>query len=106
MTDDVLPSIRKYGYYKMKQSYDSEKTELLERINYLEKQQKLMKYDLKKNKFPNGGLVYIIDYSDDDKNVDGIYRLGKTDNGKEESKILFSSLLLEVMKVGLSPPPI
>lgn len=28
------------------------------------------------------------------------------DNGKEESKILFSSSLLEVMKVGLSPPPI
>ena len=61
---------------------------------------------LKKNKFPNGGLVYIIDYCDEDKNVDGIFRLGKTDNGKEESKILFSSLLLEVMKVGLSPPPI
>ena len=93
VTDDVLPSIRKYGYYKMKQSYDSEKTELLERINYLEKQQKLMKYDLKKNKFPNGGLVYIIDYSDDDKNVDGIYRLGKTDNMNKRKQIYDTHVL-------------
>ena len=93
VTDDVLPSIRKYGYYKMKQSYDSEKTELLERINYLEKQQKLMKYDLKKNKFPNGGLVYIIDYCDDDKNVDGIYRLGKTDNMNKRKQIYDTHVL-------------
>ena len=33
ITNDVLPSIRKYGYYKMKKSYEGEKTELIERIN-------------------------------------------------------------------------
>ena len=93
ITNDILPSIRKYGYYKMKQSYEGEKTELLERINYLEKQQKLMKNDLKKNKFPNGALVYIIDYSDDDKNVDGIFRLGKTDNLTKRKQIYDTHML-------------
>ena len=93
ITNDVLPSIRKYGYYKMKKSYEGEKTELLERINYLEKQQKLMKNDLKKNKFPNGALVYIIDYSDDDINVDGIFRLGKTDNLTKRKQIYDTHML-------------
>ena len=93
VTNDVLPSIRKYGYYKMKKSYEGEKTELLERINYLEKQQKLMKNDLKKNKFPNGALVYIIDYSDDDINVDGIFRLGKTDNLTKRKQIYDTHML-------------
>ena len=46
-----------------------------------------MKNDLKKNKFPNGAMVYVIDYSDDDKNVDGIFRLGKTDNLKKRKAI-------------------
>ena len=80
ITNDILPSIRKYGYYKIKKSYENEKTELLDKINYLEKQQKLMKNDLKKNKYPSGALVYVVDYSDEDNNVDGIFKLGKTDN--------------------------
>ena len=98
ITNDVLPSIRKYGYYKMKKSYEGEKTELIERINYLEKQHKLMKNDLKKNKFPNGAVVYVIDYSDDDKNVDGIFRLGKTDNLKKR-KAIYDTHTLHKRKV-------
>ena len=87
VTNDVLPSIRKYGYYKMKKSYENEKNELINKINYLEKQHKLMQNDLKKNKYPNGALVYIVDYSDEDDNLDGIYKLGKTDNMKKRKAI-------------------
>jgi prophage antirepressor-like protein len=93
ITNDVLPSIRKYGYYKMKKSYEGEKTELLEKINYLEKQQKLMKNDLKKNKFPKGGVVYIIDYSDEYENEEGVFRLGKTDNMNKRKKIYDTHML-------------
>ena len=93
VTNDVLPSIRKYGYYKMKKSYEDKKTELLERINYLEKQHTLMKNDLKKNKYPNGALVYIVDYSDEDNKVDGIFKLGKTDNMNKRKQIYDTHML-------------
>jgi len=87
VTNDVLPSIRKYGYYKMKKQFEKDKDNLLEKINYLEKQNKLMINDMKKNKYPDGALVYIIDYSDEDEKLDGIYRLGSTDNLKTRKQI-------------------
>jgi prophage antirepressor-like protein len=109
VTNDVLPSIRKYGYYKMKKTYEKDKNDLLEKINYLEKQNKLMINDMKKEKYKNGAVVYIIDYGDDpnyeanlksskddflpqkksatfcsEKNV---YRLGSTDDMNKRKKI-------------------
>ena len=93
VTNDVLPSIRKYGYYKMKKSYENEKNDLLKKINYLEKQNKLMLNDMKKEKYPDGALVYILDYSDDDPNEPGIYRLGKTDDLNKRKKIYNTHML-------------
>ena len=93
VTNDVLPSIRKYGYYKMKKSYENEKDDLLKKINYLEKQNKLMINDMKKEKYPEGALVYILDYSDDDPNEPGIFRLGKTDDLNKRKKIYDTHML-------------
>lgn len=73
VTTEVLPSIRKYGFYKMKKTYENQKTNLLDKINDIEKRNKIMANDMKKEKFPNGTLVYIIDYSDEDETVDGIF---------------------------------
>lgn len=87
VTNDVLPSIRKYGYYKMKKSYEKDKNDLLEKINYLEKQNKLMINDMKKEKFPNGALVYFVDYSNDDNYEKNVYRLGETDDMNKRKKI-------------------
>jgi prophage antirepressor-like protein len=87
VTNDVLPNIRKYGYYKMKKSYEKDKNDLLEKINYLEKQNKLMIADMKKEKYPNGALVYIIDYSDDENYEKNVYRLGSTEDMNKRKKI-------------------
>ena len=87
VTNDVLPSIRKYGYYKMKKSYEKDKNDLLEKINYLEKQNKLMINDMKKEKYPNGAVVYIIDYGDDANYEKYVYRLGSTDDMNKRKKI-------------------
>lgn len=87
VTNDVLPSIRKYGYYKMKKSYEKDKSDLLEKINYLEKQNKLMINDMKKEKYKNGAVVYIIDYSDDANYEKDVYRLGSTDDMNKRKKI-------------------
>lgn len=75
VTNDVLPSIRKYGSYKLKKEYENEMDNLLGKINDLEKQNKKMQNELKKEKYPSGGVVYAIDYSDDH---DEIYRIGMT----------------------------
>ena len=86
ITGEVLPSIRKFGYYKMKVKYEKDKTNLLQQINSLTKQTKIMESDLKVDKYPEGALVYIIDYSDEDKTLPGIYRLGITDNMKNRKQ--------------------
>lgn len=93
VTEDVLPSIRKYGYYKIKKSYEKDKNDLLEKINYLEKQNKLMVRDMKKEKYPDGALVYFIDYSKDDLYEKNVYRLGKTDNLKKRKTIYDTHML-------------
>jgi prophage antirepressor-like protein len=87
VTNDVLPSIRKFGYYKMKKSYEKDKNDLLEKINYLEKQNKLMINDMKKEKYKNGAVVYIIDYSDVPNYEKDVYRLGSTDDMNKRKKI-------------------
>lgn len=93
VTNDVLPSIRKYGYYKMKKSYEKDKNNLLEKINYLEKQNKLMINDMKKEKYPNGALVYFVDYGDDDNYEKYVYRLGKTDDLNKRKSIYDTHML-------------
>ena len=87
VTNDVLPSIRKFGYYKIKKTYENNKNELIDKINYLEKQNKIMINDMKKEKFSKGAVVYIIDYSNEDNTKEGIFRLGKTDNLRKRKSI-------------------
>jgi prophage antirepressor-like protein len=93
VTNDVLPSIRKFGYYKLKTQLENEKHNLLAKIDYLDKQNKLLKTDMKKTKYPDGALVYIIDYSDEDINQPGIFRLGKTANLKKRKSIYDTHML-------------
>jgi prophage antirepressor-like protein len=77
VTHEVLPSIRKYGSYKLKKKYEFQIDKLFEKINYLEKENNKINNELKKEKFPDGGIVYAIDYSDE---YDEIYRIGMTGN--------------------------
>lgn len=98
VTHDVLPSIRKYGSYKLINECNNEMTSLRKKINTLirynrkikEEKQKMdkgnaqLKRDLHTETFPNGGVVYVIDYSTD---YEEIYRLGMTANMTERKKI-------------------
>lgn len=68
-----MPSIRKYGTYTLEQKNKQLVLELEE-----------IKRDLKKEYYPDGGIVYCIDYSDNTKEI---YRIGKTDNMKKRLKI-------------------
>jgi prophage antirepressor-like protein len=84
ITKIVLPSIRKLGYYKLKKDYEDNINEIMNKINLLEKQNDKLKNELKIEKYPNGSLVYIIDYTDEQTNM---YRLGKSDDMKKRKKI-------------------
>lgn len=75
ITHEVLPSIRKYGTYKLKKEYEQERLDIMKKINYLEKENIKIKKDLKCEKYPKGGLVYVINYSDEGENV---FRIGMT----------------------------
>ena len=77
VTEEVLPSIRKYGIYKLKQNIEHDKIELLDKINCMEEEMKVLKKELKKDKYPDGGYAYAVDFSTKEKEI---YRIGSTDD--------------------------
>jgi len=81
ITKDVIPTMRKNNIY----SNNDEITNLQKKINELEIQNKLLKNDLKMEKFPEGAIVYIVE--DYDINNSIIYKLGKTDDMNKRIKI-------------------
>jgi len=81
LTSDVLPSLRRKNIF----SSDEDITKLLKKINDLETTNKLLQNDLKLEKFPDGGLVYVIEETDNDGQI--YYRIGKTDNMNKRIQI-------------------
>lgn len=90
VTNEVLPSIRKYGSYKLKKEYENEMDSLLEKLNYLEKQNKKMLNEMKKEKYPSGGVVYAIDYSNEKEEI---YRIGMTGDMNKRKQLYDTHLL-------------
>jgi prophage antirepressor-like protein len=86
VTHEVLPSIRKYGEYKLKKEMD----DMMRKINYLEEENKKMINLLKKNKYPKGGMVYVIDYSD---SKNSIYRIGMTGDMTKRKQLYDTHML-------------
>ena len=84
INSEVIPSIRKYGQYKLKQELENQQTELFKKINYLEKENTVLKNDLKKDIYPDGGLVYVIDHSYDDRHI---FRIGMTKDMNSRKKV-------------------
>jgi len=81
ITTDVLPLMRKSNIF----SNNDEITLLQKKINDLEHQNKLLKNDLKLEKFPEGGIVYVVEDYDVNENI--IYKIGKTDDMNKRIKI-------------------
>lgn len=75
ITHEVIPSIRKYRFYQAEKKYKNDLEEITKKYNYTKKENELIKNELKTEKFPNGGMVYAINYSDEQQEI---YRIGKT----------------------------
>ena len=84
ITGDVLPSIRKYGSYKLIEEHKKELHNILDRINFLQEENKKLKLGQCKIKYPRGGVVYVIDYSN---KYEEIYRIGMTGNMKARKQL-------------------
>ena len=81
ITTDVLPNLRRNDII----TTDIEINKLLKKISELEIKNKLLENDLKLEKFPIGGIVYVIEEYDIDHNI--YYKIGKTDDMNKRIKI-------------------
>lgn len=97
VTEQVLPSIRKYGKYKLSQEHTQQIKILNTKIKRLatmkknaDNEIKTLKQNLKKEKFPTGGLVYVIDFSTNKKEI---YRIGRTTNMNRRKEVTNSHTL-------------
>ena len=67
----------------------------MKKINELESDNNRLNNELKKDKYPDGGLIYVMDYSVPDKEI---YRIGMTGNMNKRKKI-YDTHTLEKHKV-------
>ena len=95
ITSEVLPSIRRYGSYKLKKHYENELEKIMKDLKFIKKENEVIRNDMKKECFPNGGIVYVIDYTEDEKEI---YRIGMTDN-MTQRKALYNTHTLHKKKV-------
>lgn len=91
VTYEVLPSVRKYGMYKMSTEHkktikllNTQLKKLKTIKNKVIKENIQLRNNLKKQIFPKGGIVYVIDYSTE---KDEIYRIGMTENMNKRKEI-------------------
>lgn len=75
VTGKVLPSIRKRGHYEEIGKYQKEIGFLRKKMAVIESNREKLMRNMKSEKYPKGGTVYAIDYSEDGKSV---FRIGQT----------------------------
>lgn len=72
---DVIPSIRKYGKYELIKKYKDKIKKINQLVNELKNENENIKNNIKHEKYPTGGLIYVIKTK-----LDGIYKIGITNN--------------------------
>jgi prophage antirepressor-like protein len=70
VTHEVLPSIRKYGEYRVNHVYKKKIDELEKILKDKQNEIEILKHNQKKQKFENKGAVYIMRVVDDNLNLD------------------------------------
>lgn len=71
ITSEVIPNIRKYGKYIMSEKYNKKLKKLNNEIENLKRENENIKNNLKMEKYPIGGIIYVMK-----TNKDGIYKIG------------------------------
>lgn len=71
----VMPTLRKTGVFSLNKSEKKELDTLNEKLNEYKKRIKVLEHNQKKEKYPEGGYIYIIQPA----NIDKLFKVGKTD---------------------------
>jgi prophage antirepressor-like protein len=90
ITSEVMPSIRKYGEYRLNHTYKKQIDELNEKLKEKQKEIEVLKHNLRKQKYPEEGAVYIMrvinDNMDFDENQIIDIKFGRTKNMNKRIK--------------------
>ena len=80
LSNDVLPKLRKQGKYELDKKVKYKLKNLNKKIKLLEDNNKLLKNNLTKDKYPKGTHVYVIE-------DDNLYKIGYTTNLKKRIQV-------------------
>jgi prophage antirepressor-like protein len=75
MTSEVIPTIRKTGSYLIDAKSKKKMEEVNKKLSTYKKRVKILENNQKKERYPEGGYVYVIQAPDNDKKK---YKIGKT----------------------------
>lgn len=90
---EVLPELRRYGEYKIKDTVDAQIKGFLEQINNLTEERDHYKNQMvcEKIKYPEGGMIYVIDYSEPGNEI---YRIGMTTDLNKRKRVYDTHCLM------------
>jgi hypothetical protein len=101
VNSEVLPTVRKFNYIELRDNYDKTMKTFGDKISFLQDQNKKLRSDMKKEKYPKGAVFYVLDYTDDyEDEVTGtekVYRIGIADDMKSR-KALYDTHMLHNKK--------
>lgn len=105
VNSEVLPTVRKFNYIELRDKYDKTMKTFGDKISFLKDQNKKLRGDMKTEKYPNGAVFYVLDYTDDYTDdykdeitgAERVYRIGIADDMKSR-KALYDTHMLHKKK--------
>jgi anti-repressor protein len=101
VNSEVLPTVRKFNYIELRDNYDKTMKTFGDKISFLQDQNKKLRGDMKKEKYPKGAVFYVLDYTDDYRDEvigeERVYRIGIADDMKSR-KALYDTHMLHNKK--------
>lgn len=89
VTAEVLPSIRKTGYYRIEEKYQKQINSLNVKLQEVKKENRILKHNQKRKKYNKTGMVYVIRNINSTKNL---YKIGKTMNFNKRLNVYNTSV--------------
>jgi prophage antirepressor-like protein len=72
LLEEVIPKIREYGEYKLDEETKKKMEKINEKIKEMKKKVKILENNQKEEKYPEGGIIYVIRPIKEEKNINKI----------------------------------